>query len=104
MMNTWKFHTHIKEIEMKIKTNNQYRDLVSGDELTAEQQREYDYLDGDLGEYLFVVYKGMAFWIGDLSRTEQDGWDGVAGLSAFTAVLFKFSDCGQQVKCGYAYC
>lgn len=66
---------------MKIKTNNQPRDILSWYDLTPEEQKEFDYLE-----------EGVA------------GWEGYYSGTSCSGVLIRYtSDCDQVIVGQYFY-
>jgi len=86
---------------MKIITNHQWRPFLYSDELTPEEQGDFDYVD-DIAESTFLRYRGVVYDAGEFMRTSEDGdlaaWDGYHGSSYFSGVLIKISDCGDMYK------
>lgn len=100
-------------MSVTIKTNNQWRELISFDELSLDEQASHDYDEQELGTYF--RYKGYAYNLGDFVKfgtpwshqPEADDplsqWDGILNESAFSGVLVKLSDCGDGVKVARYY-
>lgn len=98
---------------MKIKTNNQWRELLSWCDLTEAQQADFDYDGADEGSYF--IYKGHVHALADYTMfnsvwstptVEGDilhGWHASAMESAWTGTVIKVSDCGDAVTVGYYY-
>lgn len=89
---------------MKIKTNNQPRDIISWYDLTPEEQKEFDYLED--GEGLFFRYKNQVYDLGKFMRVDHttipDKWHGYAADSYFSGVLVRYtSDCEQVIVGSY---
>lgn len=84
---------------MNIATNNQPRLLLYWDELTEAEQAEFEGYQG----HDFFRYKGQAYSLDDFMRTELEGWHGVFGTSAFTAILVRVLPDHDSVVVGYAY-
>ena len=87
---------------MKIKTNNQPRDILSWYDLTPAEQKEFDYMEE--GEGSFFRYKNQVYDLGEIMRIENVGqWQGYYSGTAFSGVLVRFtSDC-EQVIVGQYY-
>ena len=97
---------------MKIKTNNQPRDVLTWYDLTPAEQKEFDYLEE--GEGSFFRYKNQMYDLGEFMRIDanitphpqRDGWEkwhGYASDSYFSGVLVRYtSDC-EQVVVGMYY-
>ena len=81
---------------MKIKTNNQPRDILSWHDLTPEEQKEFDYLEDGGGS--FFRYKCCVYDLGEAMRIEcVAGWQGYYS-GAFSGVLIRYtSDCDQVI-------
>lgn len=100
-------------MSITIKTNNQWRELISFDELSLDEQASHDYDEDETGTYF--RYKGHAYNLGDFvkfgtpwsRKPEADDplsqWDGILNESAFSGVLVKLSDCGDGVKVARYY-
>ena len=89
---------------MKIKTNNQPRDILSWYDLTPAEQEEFDYLE----EGSFFRYKNQVYYLGEFVRLDHtaipDKWHGCASDSYFSGVLIRCtSDC-DQVIVGQYFC
>lgn len=92
---------------MKVKTNNQFRPLLSGVDLTNEERKEFNYLD-DIDSGRFFKYRGQVYDLGEFLRTSANGelstWDGYSSDSAFSGVVVKVSSDCEYVKVGSYYC
>lgn len=86
-----------------IQTNNVPRFTLDWHDLTAKEQREFDYLDTDDKRYEthFVRYRGWVYDLGEFMRVESGfggssgngafhGWDGFHADSYFSAVLVRY--------------
>jgi len=90
---------------MKIITNNHYRPVISGYELTLDEAKDFDYMD-DVTEASFFRYRGQVYSLGDFMRIEPHyemntwakGWHGYSGGSFFGGLLIALSDCGDGVR------
>ena len=92
---------------MKIKTNNQPRDILTWYDLTPAEQKEFDYLEE--GEGSFFRYKGWVYDLGEFMRTDVsivlhpqrdslEKWHGYASGSYFSGVLVRYtSNCDQVI-------
>ena len=91
--------------EIKVITNNQPRDILSGLELPAKYRKEFDYLSDDkFYEESFFIYKGQAYSIGEFTRTADfPNWHGSLGDSYFSGVLVRIIDDGEAVIVGRYY-
>ena len=82
---------------MKIKTNNQPRDILTWYDLTPAEQKEFDYLEEGEGSFFFR-YKNQAYDLGEFMRIDAniaphpqrddwEKWHGYASDSYFSGVL-----------------
>lgn len=91
---------------MKIKTNNQPRDILTWYDLTPAERKEFDYLEE--GEGSFFRYKNHVYDLGEFMRVDHTAipgdWHGYASDSYFSGVLVRYaSDC-EQVIVGTYFC
>lgn len=87
---------------MKITTDNKYRPLISGYELTNKEKLEFDY---HVGDGMFFRYRGHVYSIGEFIRDSgPNNWDASSADTAFSGTLIKLSKCGEYVKVGYMTC
>lgn len=98
---------------MKIKTNNQWRELLNWYDLTESQQADFDYNGADEDSYF--MYKGRVHALAEYTMfnsvwstptVEGDmlhGWHASAMQSAWTGTVIKVSACGDAVIVGYYY-
>ena len=94
---------------MKIITNNHYRFILYWHELTDAEQREHaDDYDG-VKDSTFFRYRGQVYNLCEFLSARGNGahslvnvWDGYHNDSFFSAVLVKYSECGDAVKVGLA--
>jgi len=89
---------------MKIITNNQYRNMIYGYELTDKERADFDYVD-DIDSHDFFRYRGNVYDPSEFMRTRQElndlsGWDGYQSDSYFSGVVIKYSSDCEQVKVG----
>jgi len=95
---------------MKIITNNQFRSLVYGYELTDKQRADFDYID-DIDAHEFFIYRGNVYDPAEFMRCPQGeparqelnelaDWDGYQSDSYFSGIVIKYSDDMEQVKIG----
>ena len=91
--------------EIKIITNNQPSDILSGLELPAKYRKEFDYLsDDEFYEESFFIYNGRAYSIGEFMHTESfPNWHGSLGDSYFSGVLVRIINNGEAVIVGRYY-
>ena len=95
---------------MKIITNNHYSPILYWHDLTEAEQREHADDYDDVQDSTFFRYRGQVYDLGEfMTKTrynnldpELHGWDGYHNDSFFSAVLVKYSDCGDAVKIGLA--
>ena len=104
---------------MKIRTNNQPRPILSAFELTADELKEFDYLESDdmlqafryrgsvydLGEFVRITPR--ANWRGGFDHPADEGspllaWDGIQTESFFSAIVVRYSQDGESVVVGLA--
>jgi len=96
---------------MKIITNNHPRDIISGDELTADERKEFDYIDwnSDVYDQHFFRYKGNVYDLGDcevwtgFTINILAGWSGYYSESFFSGVVFRYTEDMEQVIVGRYY-
>lgn len=86
---------------MKIKTNNQWRELLNWYDLTEAQQADFDYNGADEGSYF--MYKGRVHALAEYVRWNVDGWHGACNDTYFSGTCIKVSNCGDAVIVGYYY-
>ena len=92
--------------KITIRTNNQYRPLLSWDELTEKEQKEFDYINNPDEEtgLDFFRYKKDAYYLGNFFRLEKNNfWSGGMSFTAFSGLYVKLSNCGEGVMIGYFY-
>ena len=97
---------------MKIKTNHQYRPLLSWYELTAAEQAEHRDAYEDVQESSFFRYRNWVYDLNDFLRVENShlpsaehgfyGWDGYKNESFFSSVVVKYDNYDCAVKVGLA--
>lgn len=92
--------------EIKIITNNQPRDILSGLELPAKYRKEFEHLsDDEFHEESFFIYKGRAYSIGEFLHTDIfPNWPGSLGDSYFSGVIVRIIDDGEAVIVGRYTC
>lgn len=104
------------KVTVKVVTNNVPRDIIDAYELTAEERKQFDYLDwGAIDEgrdsASFFRYKGQLHDLGEFTRdygiTKGSGlpehlskWDGYRSDSAFSAVVVRYVNDNEQVVAG----
>ena len=87
-------------------TNNQPRELLCASDLTAKELEEFDYLDepDELG-YNFFRYRGQVYSLDNFMRVNASdetfaGWHGSQGMTYFSGVLMRYTDCGDGCVVG----
>ena len=95
-------NTNIKGLT--IKTNNQYREILTGYELTEELHSEFDYME-DINEHSFIKYKGEYYALDTFQRIDTfenpQEWHGILNFTVFNGLLIALSDCGDMAKIAY---
>jgi hypothetical protein len=86
---------------MKITTNNQYREILNAYDLTPSELESFDHLED--GDGSFIRYKGRVWELGEFTRTDMGGWDGISSDTYFSGAVIKLSEDGETVKVGYVY-
>tara|TARA_R100000655_G_scaffold52600_1_gene90443 strand:+ start:547 stop:837 length:291 start_codon:yes stop_codon:yes gene_type:complete len=94
---------------MEIITNHHYRFILYWHELTSAEQKEHADDYDDVQESTFFRYRGQVYDLGEFLSARGNGahsfvnaWDGYHNDSFFSAVLVKYSECGDAVKVGLA--
>jgi hypothetical protein len=94
---------------MEIRTNNVPRDIIDAGELSAEERREFDWLDWDAlyegsASASFFRYKGQVYFLEEFMRCDHAygiaDWDGYYSDSMFSGILVKYADHGERVIVG----
>lgn len=91
---------------MIIKTNNQPRDVIDGNELTEDERKEFDYINWATEyEQSFFRYKDQLYDVNDceISHHLFEGWDGFYSETFFSGVVFRYVNDMEQVIVG-RYC
>jgi len=91
---------------LTIRTDNKYRNLIYGYELSDKERAEFDYIsENEIMMHDFIKYKGVIYdpceFIrcgGNGAGTEWKNWDGYFSCSAWHGVLIKYSADFEQVK------
>ena len=93
-----------------IKTNNQYREIINGFNLTKKEREKFDYYESDeeLDCASFFRYKGNIYDLCEFMRTPKNDedlkkWDGYLSETYFSGILVKYDDCGEFIKVGSYY-
>jgi hypothetical protein len=92
---------------LTIKTNNQYRQTITWNDLSAKEQKEFDYLETDeeQQEAIFIKYRGVIYNMSEFMRISAEnmkGWHGGVADTFFSGVLIKINDEG-DVCMGHYY-
>ena len=97
---------------MKIKTNNHWRDLIQGYELTARERAEFDTLIyPELDELSFIKYKNELYLVSDFFAVNQNAvcnhvdhaltmWHAYYSDSYFSGIVIRLSDDYEQYQIG----
>jgi len=91
---------------MQIITNNHWRNLEYGYQLSESERAEFDYLE-DIDSANFIRYKGRVYDLGEFMRAPEPlatDWDGYRSDSFFSGVVIKLSQCGDACKIGLCLC
>ena len=89
---------------MNIITNSKPRPILYWQNLTKEEQKEFDYTDKEDGSYF--RYRNIVYTLADFLPAQHNkfkGWDGYLSDSFFSAILVSFSDDNDYVIVGTAY-
>ena len=94
---------------MKIKTNHHFRPVLYWHDLEANEQSKLADDYETIQESTFFRYRNRIYDLGEFMSARGNGahelvhaWDGYHNDSYFSAVLVKYSDCGDAVKVGLA--
>ena len=91
--------------DITIKTNGQYRPILTWEDLTSKEQKEFDFTNKEESSYF--RYKKWVYTLGDFMRADGEDainkWDGYTPDSSFSGVLVKYSNCGDAVMVGTYY-
>lgn len=103
--------------KLTIRTNNHWRDLIHGFELTETERAEFDYYDSDeLDNASFFRYRGQVYDMGEFMRCPEprepgtnhanslEGWHGYASDSFFSGTCVRYADDCETVQVGRYYC
>ena len=78
---------------MRIVTNNHTCPILSFDDLTDKELKEFDNWNEDkLESDSFIRYKGNIYSLGEFSNCHIEGYDGYCHHTAFSGVLLKLID------------
>lgn len=81
--------------DFTVVTNNRPRLLLTWDELTPKEQREFDYLEGEARyDTDFVRYRGWVYDLGEFERSGESlpAWEGVQANSYFSGILVRYCE------------
>ena len=89
-------------VEYSVTTNNHWRDVVYGYELTPAERAEFDYIDWNAVEAgcdnpSFVRYKGELHDLSEFELTTLPGWQGYRSDSFFSGLAIRYSDDFERV-------
>jgi hypothetical protein len=84
-----------------VKTNNQWRDLISFYELPESEQKENEEYYSDSS---FFKFKGTYWCMGEcmIIGDGNNYWHGYIGYCNTTSICVHLSDCGEQVIVGFS--
>jgi hypothetical protein len=84
---------------MKIITNNQPREILSGWELPENLRSEFDYYEtnDDFYSASFFKYKGKYYDLSQFVRCNIEGWQGCHNDSYFSGLFIKFTNSNDAV-------
>lgn len=87
---------------MIIKTNRVPRNIIDAYELTADERKEFDYLnwpaiDEGSDSASFIRYKGQLYDLSEFVITDLEGWDGLHALTYFSGVVIRLVEDDQVV-------
>lgn len=99
---------------LTIKTNGIPRPVIESHELTAQERKEFDYIDWEQidkgnNSASFFRYMGQLYDLGEFTRCVKGGefankgWDGQASDTMFSCVLIRFRRNMEYVVVGRAY-
>lgn len=90
----------------RIRTNNQPRPALCWQDLTAKEQREFDYSSAP--EHCFIRYKGTVYDLSEFSNAVKPlaelGWEFAEPDSFFSGVVVRTCDDGEYVVAGTYFC
>lgn len=96
---------------MEVITNNSPRPVLFWDDLTPEEQKEFDYVGNDPYMYSFFRYKGHVYDLGEFMRipdgiqyADWKDWHGYQSDTFFSGVLVKVNYSESTVIVGRYYC
>ena len=77
--------------ELVITTNSHRRPLEYWEQLTEEEQKEFDWYDPCKDTDPFFRYKGRVYCLGEFMRTDHfEGWDGYLMDTYFSGILIRW--------------
>lgn len=92
---------------LKIITNNHYRHLICGYDLTESEKSEFDYIKPeDIECHEFFRYRGQLYDPSEFMRVSEQApelmkqWDGYSSDSFFSGIVIKYSEDYESVKIG----
>ena len=97
-------------MNIEIKTNNHWRELISWFDLSEKEKSDFDWIDDpEESGYEFFRYKKQVYSLSEFMRVDNNsplktlGYDGYYGNGFFSGVLIKLSDCCEAVKIATYY-
>lgn len=100
---------------MEIRTNNHWRPLIYGYELSAKERAEFDYIDADeISTHDFFRYRGIVYDPSDfmairevVPHPQREGWEhwhGYISDSYFSGILIRYSEDFESIQVATFYC
>lgn len=97
-------------MSVTLRTNNQERCTIQWFELTDAQKADLNWRDTEQlqDDFTGFVYKGHVYDLSDFTVLDDEnypvkGWHAAFSESAFSAVVVKFSKCGEFVTVGQVF-
>ena len=91
---------------LTIKTNNQYREILTGYDVPSKFHDDFDYMD-DITEGTFFKYKGDYYDLGDFMTLQfainDSQWQAAKSFTMFSGIVIQINDSNDAVKVGYYY-
>ena len=101
---------------MKIRTNNHYRSLIYGFELSEKERADFDYIGADeIETHEFFRYRGIVYDPSDFMRIDKnvaphpqregwESWQEYQSDSFFSGVLIRYSENFESIQVATFYC
>jgi hypothetical protein len=99
-----------------IKTDNKWRNILTGYELPEKVWKDFDYLKyEEFKEHSFIRYKGEYYDLGEFMHIDKKTfgigeaprpfmkWDGYMNDTYFSGIVIKISSDGERYKVGRFY-